>query len=216
MNIKRRDCLKTKTTAVIKGEKWALEILTQKAFEKKHGTESRAMTVLDKRLIEFNAELSLGVLAHELLHIRRGDLRTGDVLITEEGSMASVTGHAAVVLEAEGDVIRVLSADQRGAYIETNIDPAVGGRQWDVFRPGIADMNAMLNRAEMMATRGELRQYLGNFGGNVCSSCVASAVEAGGGPVAPRFVLNLVIPATLRETYGPPIGRVFVPRLENI
>jgi len=145
-----------------------------------------------------------------------GDLRTGDVLITEEGSMASVTGHAAVVLEAEGDVIRVLSADQRGAYIETNIDPAVGGRQWDVFRPGIADMNAMLNRAEMMATRGELRQYLGNFGGNVCSSCVASAVEAGGGPVAPRFVLNLVIPATLRETYGPPIGRVFVPRLENI
>jgi len=68
MNIKRRDCLKTKTTAVIKGEKWVLEILTQKAFEKKHGMESRAMTVLDKRLIEFNAELSLGVLAHELLH----------------------------------------------------------------------------------------------------------------------------------------------------
>lgn len=144
------------------------------------------------------------------------DLRPGDVLITDQGVMASVTEHAAVILDAEGDLVRVLSADQRGAYIRTNLDTAVGGRQWDVYRVSGIDEEFLRAAARAIGTEEGLGQYLGNAGGSVCSSCVARAIEAAGGPSAPRLLMNLVTPAQLRQTYGPPIGRVFVPRLESI
>ncbi len=144
------------------------------------------------------------------------DLRTGDVLITDEGAMASVTGHSAVVLDAEGTFVRVLSADNRGQYIGTNLDPAVGGRQWDVFRIANLDEGRLRATAQSLASQRGLRQYLGNNGANVCSSTCARAIESAGGPVAPRTIGNLVIPDALRRTYGPPIGRVYIPKPGSI
>lgn len=139
------------------------------------------------------------------------ELQVGDVLITRQGAMARVTEHAAVIVDVEGELVRVLSADNRGVYFATNHDPYVGGRQWDVFR--IADLNARDFRLGIrdIQTGGGLSQYLGNKGGNVCSAVVASAIDAGGGPAAPRSFLNLITPQSLRRTYGPPIGTVSIP-----
>lgn len=144
------------------------------------------------------------------------DLRIGDVLITRDGAMARVTQHAAVVLDAEGDLVLVLSADNRGIYQATNFDTYVGGRQWDVYRVELPRMAGFWKGVHSLQERGGLLQYLGNGGGNVCSSTVAHVIESGGGPVAPRLLLNLVTPSGLRSAYGPPIGRVHIPVLEGI
>lgn len=152
----------------------------------------------------------------DLPNMSVADLETGDVLLTEDGSIAAMTGHSAVVLEAEGDIVRVLSADNRGRYVDTNLDPAVGGRQWDVYRVEGINPSSLRALATQLDSRGGLREYLGNGGGNVCSSTCAQAIEAAGGPAAPRFALQLVLPSALRETYGPPIGRVFIPKLGSI
>lgn len=144
------------------------------------------------------------------------DLQPGDVLITHDGTVASMTGHSAVVLEAEGNVVRVLSSDNRGQYVETNLDPAVGGRQWEVFRIDGIDRAGVVRFANAIDRGGGMQQYLGNRGANICSSTCAAAIEHAGGPVAPRLVLQIVTPAALRETYGPPIGRVFIPKLGSI
>jgi RHS repeat-associated protein len=154
--------------------------------------------------------------SQELPNMSVADLRSGDVLLTEDGGVASVTGHSAVVIEAEGDIVRVLSSDNRGRYIETNLDPAVGGRQWDVYRIEGVDPSRLRAIGGRLDSRGGLREYFGNGGGNVCSSTCALAIEQAGGPAAPRAFSNLVFPAALRETYGPPIGRVFIPKLGSI
>lgn len=144
------------------------------------------------------------------------DLRRGDVLITDDGPVAAITEHAAIILDADPTVIKVLSADNRGTYIETNLDSAVGGRQWDVFRVRGLSLAKLRTFSAKVETNGGIMQYLGDKGGNVCSSTVAKALEQSGGPFAPRFVGNLVLPSQLRATYGPPIGRVFIPKLGGI
>jgi len=72
------------------------------------------------------------------------------VLLTGQGGLAQYLkgtgdyGHAAVVLEAQQDVLTVLPSDNQGVYIRDN-SSAVGGRSFDVFRvPGInqADLRA--------------------------------------------------------------------------
>lgn len=145
-----------------------------------------------------------------------GDLRAGDVLITDDGGAASATQHAAIVVDADAHMVKVMSADNRGIYVATNVDPTVGGRQWDAYRVIAVDPKQLQHYVAGHDLNGGPSQYFGRGGGNVCSAVVARAVENFGGPVAPRFYLNLVTPAQLRETYGPPIGRVFVPLSKGI
>ncbi len=108
--------------------------------------------------------------------------------------------------------VSVGSSDDRGIYVLPNSDGGVGGRTWDVFRlPGVSarDVNAFFSQ---YARRGGPFEYVGNRGGNVCSSCVARSIEAGGGPAAPRTVGNLVTPNTLGRVYGPPVARIMMPQ----
>jgi hypothetical protein len=140
------------------------------------------------------------------------------VLLTGDGGLAQYLrttgdyGHGGIVTDSDGFMsVSVGSSDNRGIYVAPNSDPAVGGRTWDVFRvPGVRseDVGAFFNR---YASRGGIRQYFGNAGGNVCSSCVARSIEAGGGAFAPRAIGNLVTPNALGRFYGPPVGRVMMP-----
>jgi hypothetical protein len=139
------------------------------------------------------------------------------VLLTNDGSLAKVlsgfgeNGHGGVVLSVNGDVVTVLSADGRGFYIEPNSDTSVGGRSWDVYRVRGIDTVRLGTFANNLSVDGGLSQYLGNSGGNVCSSTVARAIEFSGGPSASRLFGNLVTPNELARTYGPSIGRLQMP-----
>ncbi len=145
------------------------------------------------------------------------DIQPGDVLLTNDGSLAKVLsgfgeyGHGGVVLSVNGDVVTVLSADGRGFYIEPNSDTSVGGRSWDVFRVSGIDTVRLGTFANNLPVGGGLSQYLGNSGGNVCSSTVARAIEFSGGPSASRLFGNLVTPNELARTYGPSIGHLQMP-----
>jgi hypothetical protein len=108
--------------------------------------------------------------------------------------------------------VSVGSSDNRGIYVASNSDAAVGGRTWDVFRvPGV-DSGGVRAFFSANASEGGLSQYFGNAGGNVCSSCVARSINAGGGPIAPNSIGNLVTPNALGRFYGPPVGRIMMPR----
>ena len=150
-----------------------------------------------------------------------GDLRPADVLLTGDGGSAQILrangdyGHAALITETSGPLVTVLSSDQRGLYIATNADPAIGGRTWDVFRLQTVDPSKVQSFVQGQAIRGGFLQYVGNRGGNVCASVVARAVEAGGGPAVPRLFDNFVTPNALAGAYGPPIGRIKMPLLSN-
>jgi len=147
------------------------------------------------------------------------DLAAGDVLLTGEGGLAQYLkttgdyGHGGVVTDADGFMsVSVGSSDNRGIYVAPNSDAAVGGRTWDIFRvPGarVQGVNAFFGE---YAKGGGLREYFGNAGGNVCSSCAARSIELGGGPLAPRAIGNLVTPNALGRFYGPPVGRIMMPR----
>lgn len=93
-----------------------------------------------------------------------------------------MTQLAQAVLETKGDVVTVLSSDNRCIYIETNADAAVGGRTWDVFRVKDLNVGKFRSFARRLEHGGGLAQYTGNDGGNVCSSVCARAIEFGGGP----------------------------------
>lgn len=161
----------------------------------------------------------------DLRELPVSELHSGDVLITGDVSMASVirysdweqsqAGHAALVLDVRGDFVRVLSSDNSGKYIAWNDNAAVGGRSWAVVRP-----RDSIDRARLDAHVGSLRlgdgpfagrdAYFGRFGGNVCSSTVANALEASGATPIARRLGNLVTPAGLRA-YGPVVGRIDIP-----
>jgi RHS repeat-associated protein len=145
------------------------------------------------------------------------DLQTGDVLLTGDGGLARYLkgtgeyGHAAIVLEARGESLTVLSSDNQGVYIRDNTYSGVGGRSFDVFRvPGInqADLRAY---SENLFTGGGLEQYFGDEGANVCSSVCARALEAARGPRVDRSLGGVVTPQSLGRVLGPPIGQVYVP-----
>jgi RHS repeat-associated protein len=152
-------------------------------------------------------------------------LRAGDILLTGDEYMAfalrhadldqAQAGHAALVLDVRGDFVQVLSSNNRGKYVAWNDDASVGGRSWAVVRP-----RDTIDPAALAAHVATLRLEDGSFfgadayfrqrGGNVCSSTVATALEAAGAQRAPRLVGNLVTPAGLRAL-GPVIGRIDVP-----
>jgi hypothetical protein len=124
-------------------------------------------------------------------------------------------GHAALVLDVRGDLVQVLSSDNHGKYIAWNDNGSVGGRSWAVVRPRDA-----IDRASLVAHVEAMKlgdgpfagrdAYFGRFGGNVCSSTVAEALEAAGARRIPRAAGNLVTPAGLRA-FGPVIGRIDIP-----
>lgn len=120
------------------------------------------------------------------------------------------------MLSVNGDALTVLSADERGIYVSTNVDPFVGGRTWDVFRVSGIDAIRIGTFASQSQLGGGISQYFGNGGGNVCSSVCARAIEFAGGSAAPRLFNNLVTPNALGRAYGPPVGRINVPLLVNM
>ena len=53
----------------IKGKEWTIRYLTAAQYKKKIGTDSGAITLLDKKMIVFNkANVEPGYIRHELLH----------------------------------------------------------------------------------------------------------------------------------------------------
>jgi RHS repeat-associated protein len=142
------------------------------------------------------------------------DVRAGDVLATDADRSGFLgIDHTARVTQAEGQRITVLSADDRGIYHEGNYDSSVGGRTWDVYRQsGPVDVQALRSHATGVATKGGLSQYLGNNGGNVCSSVVADSLRATSGPSIQPAIGNLVTPGQLRSALQP-VGRVYLPKL---
>jgi len=115
------------------------------------------------------------------------DLRAGDVLLTGDGGVAKILkgigkyGHAAIVISTDGGRITVLSADERGFYINDNRDEFVGGRRWNVFRLG-GDVVRPRKFIYSLELGGGNRQYFGNSGGNVCSSLVQLNSREGQSP----------------------------------
>jgi hypothetical protein len=53
---------------VIKGDTWTFEVMTPRAYEKKHSEGSGAICMFDEKKIELKGEVDLGYLAHEMLH----------------------------------------------------------------------------------------------------------------------------------------------------
>lgn len=73
-SIKRRNCLKTTAVINVMGEPWQFNILTQKAYEKKHKDiphASEGVTLKADRVIDFNEKIDLETIAHELKHAYR-------------------------------------------------------------------------------------------------------------------------------------------------
>jgi hypothetical protein len=160
------------------------------------------------------------------------DLHPGDVLGTNEGSIAHSVGaieptgdigHTEEVLPEAGGEIQVLTSDQRGQVTAGVGDSAVGGRGYVAYRspteptfggvpgkpPGLVDWVAS------HANGGGLGRYLGNSSGHwlgsVCSGTCNSALVAGKihtGFAAGTFVTPSSLvrsPALVR------IGTVYIP-----
>jgi len=100
-------------------------------------------------------------------------LRKGDVLLTVDGDLTVVMkgagkyGHTAVVLDVHGDVVRALSADERGFYEVTNVDKFVRGCSWYVYRVSGMDTIKLGEFAKSLNLEGGYSQYFRNSGGNV-------------------------------------------------
>lgn len=124
------------------------------------------------------------------------DVRPGDVLGTNEGVSARVvsildptgdTGHTQLVVELDDGNLAVVTSDGQGQRIAGLGDPALSKRGYDVYRPRTApqltdpsDSKAgLMGFAKGLKPAG-LGQYLGNAGGNVCSSTCNTALRAGG------------------------------------
>jgi RHS repeat-associated protein len=166
-----------------------------------------------------------GMPSVDLREIAVSGLATGDILLTGDSQMAALirfvdreqqqAGHAALVLEVRGDLIQVLSADNRGKYADWSTRDTVGGRSWAVIRP-----RDTIDPGRLAAHVRSLKLLDGSFvgdaayfrglGGNVCSSTVADALEAAGAAPIPRASGNLVTPAGLRA-FGPTVGRTYIP-----
>lgn len=177
----------------------------------------------------------------ELDELRLVEIQAGDVLLTSDGGLASGIrgpgqyGHASIVIDTYVhmtvtlppsinilrdnppptinfyDALEVLSSDDRGLYTASNVDPAVGGRTWDVFRWRNLDTSRLLSFVEELDLRGGGGQYIDGDGANVCSSITARAVEAAGGPPFSRSNGQVVSPGELARKLGPPIGRIRIP-----
>jgi len=123
-------------------------------------------------------------------------------------------GHVAIVLEVRGDQVTVLSADGNGTYVGANARDGVGGRWWTVRRPfGDVDVAGLRRFAAGIPKQQGLlfgpNAYLGNLGGNVCSSVVACALRASGVAAPSPRVGNLVLPGDFRG-FGADVGRIFL------
>jgi RHS repeat-associated protein len=147
------------------------------------------------------------------------DLQPGNVLLTGDGGSASFLkgvgryGHAAIVIGRDGQVVTVLSSDEGGIYIHDNSAPFVGGRSYDVFEIGGLDIDTLQRFAYGLTLNGGISQYLGNAGGNLCSSTCATAIARAGGPQVAPMIGNIVTPNQLASAFGPPVGRVYIPLL---
>lgn len=125
------------------------------------------------------------------------DLRTGDILGTDEGAYARAIsaadptgdiGHTQGVLPDRGGELQILTADAGGQRVAGVGDPAVSGRGYVVYRPrtspylgGKAGSPAgLVDWVAANANGGGLQRYFGSWGGNVCSSTCNSALQAGG------------------------------------
>ncbi|HVP30214.1 MAG TPA: toxin TcdB middle/N-terminal domain-containing protein [Myxococcota bacterium] len=161
--------------------------------------------------------------------VTTAELRFGDVLLTDDGGLAAAIGHlqlegeghAAFVLHADAYTVQVASADDRGRYVETNVDPSVGGRRWLVLRTGEpldrSRVDAYLDDLRRNGgLYGGLRQYLDGGGRNVCSSFTADLYRMAHGRRIPPEAFPLVTPDELVRFLGPPIGKIYVPRVQEL
>ena len=160
------------------------------------------------------------------------DLHPGDVLGTNEGSIAHSVGtidptgdigHTEEVLPEAGGEIQVLTSDQRGQVSAGVSDSAVGGRGYVVYRSpteptfgGVPGKPAgLVDWVASHANGGGLGRYLGSSSGHwlgsVCSGTCNSALVAGNihtGFAAGTFVTpnGLVRSPALAR-----IGTVYIP-----
>jgi len=157
------------------------------------------------------------------------ELRFGDILLTNDGGLSTAIsklqyhgfGHALFVLHADAFSVVVASSDDRGRYIENSMDPAVGGRRWAVLRTretlDEGRVDAYVADLKLRGgLNGGIRQYLGNGGGNVCSSFAADLYRVGDGKRIPPGAFNFVTPDELVRYLGPPIGQIYIPRHQEI